>query len=136
VVPQDGFEPFGLDGMSATAEVLDDACTAASACGSDPVDDLAWLVGEGEIDGPALIEALAVTSLSSVDPSFAAVPGALADARAGDTDALEQLLEMASSAGLPAEQLSAGIGVQAGDDPVARDAVTEFLLQRRSVPGS
>ena len=29
-----------------------------------------------------------------------------------------------------------GHGVQAGDDPVARDAVTEFLLQRRSVPGS
>ncbi|CAN5683995.1 hypothetical protein BH18ACT3_BH18ACT3_25730 [soil metagenome] len=29
-----------------------------------------------------------------------------------------------------------GHGVQAGEDPVARDAVTEFLLQRRSVPGS
>lgn len=108
VVPQDGFDPFARTEMSAAARVLADACADAR-CSSDPVAELARLVGDGTVAGPALIEMLAVSSLSSVEPSMTGVIDALADAGDGDVDGLRRLLAEATSVGLPAWQLSAGL---------------------------
>lgn len=108
VVPQDGFDPFARTEMSAAARVLADACADAR-CSSDPVAELARLVGDGTVAGPALIEMLAVSSLSSVEPSMTGVIDALADAGDGDVDGLRRLLAQATSVGLPAWQLSAGL---------------------------
>lgn len=113
VVPQDGFDPLGLDTFQATGHVLADACESAG-CDTDPVADLAWLVRQGEIDGEPvdgvrLVEALGITSLSTIDPAFSAVPGILAEARAGDAGRLTELLDSYTALGAPAEELSAGL---------------------------
>ncbi|HYU84413.1 MAG TPA: alpha/beta hydrolase [Kribbellaceae bacterium] len=114
VVPFNGFDPFGTGEMAAARRILADACRTDPSCTTDPVADLAWLVRNGEIDGrpidgPEFIEALAVLSLSFVNPSLKGVAQLLHDARNGDTARLKELFQQASSLGTPYDQLSAGL---------------------------
>ncbi|ADB34785.1 alpha/beta hydrolase fold protein [Kribbella flavida DSM 17836] len=114
VVPHIGFDPFGADLMAHTRTVLAAACRRDPACTTDPVADLAWLVRHGELDGSpvngtSLIESLSILSLNSVNPSLEGLPKVLHDARQGDTAALKELFQRATSRGLPYDELSAGL---------------------------
>ncbi|HEU4945666.1 MAG TPA: alpha/beta fold hydrolase [Kribbella sp.] len=114
VVPYSGIDPFGADLMAATGKVLAATCAQDPACTTDPVDDLAWLVQHGEIDGlpvdgTSFIESLSILSLNSVNPSLKGVPKILHDARSGDTARLKGLFQQASSRGADAAELSAGL---------------------------
>lgn len=114
VVPHRGYDPLGVDLLHAAAGVLRDACAADHGCTTDPAADLAWVVRnariDGEpVDGTRLADALSITSLSTVDPSFAAVPRVLHRARSGDTTGLAALLDRLGSAPAPAAELSAGL---------------------------
>ncbi|WP_432941498.1 alpha/beta hydrolase [Kribbella sp. CA-253562] len=114
VVPHRGFDPFGTDLMAHTDDVLRAACKRDPACTTDPVADLAWLVQRGELDGvpvngTSLIESLAILSLNSVNPSLEGIPKVLNDARQGDTAALKELFQRASSRGASYDELSAGL---------------------------
>jgi pimeloyl-ACP methyl ester carboxylesterase len=114
VVPHGGIDPFGVDLMAATGKVLKATCRHDPACTTDPVTDLAWLVRHGEVDGSplngtSLIEAFSILSLNSVDPSFEGIPKVLDDARKGDTAALKELFQQATSRGLDYAELSAGL---------------------------
>jgi pimeloyl-ACP methyl ester carboxylesterase len=108
VVPHKGFDPMNVDLMAATAEVLRAACRQDSACTTDPVDDLAWLVRNG-VSGTDLLESLAVSSLNSVNPSLKGIPATLHAARNGDDAGLKLLLERTSSKGVTYDRLSAGL---------------------------
>ena len=113
VVPHQGFDPFITDEMAAARRVLTDTCRKDSSCTTNPVDDMAWLIRNGTIDGQPIngtsfVEGLAVLSLSTVNPSLSGVPEMLAAARRGDTAQLKEFFE--STAGpTPYEQLSAGL---------------------------
>lgn len=114
VVPHGGFDPFGVDVMGATGKILTAACRQDPACTTDPVDDLAWLIRHGEIDGAPLngtsvIESLSILSLNAVNPSLKGIPKMLHDARSGDTAGLKALFQQASSRGASADELSAGL---------------------------
>lgn len=114
VVPHGGIDPFGVDLMAATGKVLAASCRHDPACTTDPVADLAWLVRNGEIDGSplngtALLESLSILSLNSVNPSFEGIAKVLNDARAGDTAALKELFQQATSRGAAFDELSAGL---------------------------
>lgn len=114
VVPHSGFDPFGADLMAHTGKVLAASCKSDSACTTDPVADLAWLVQRGELDGApvngtSLIESLSILSLNSVNPSFEGIPKVLHDARDGDTAALKEMFQRATSRGTPYDELSAGL---------------------------
>ena len=114
VVPHRGIDPFGVDLMSATRSVLAATCHQDPACTTDPVADLAWLVQHGELDGSplngtSLLESLSILSLNSVNPTFEGIPKVLNDARGGDTAALKELFQQATSRGLAADELSAGL---------------------------
>lgn len=114
VVPHRGFDPFGVDLMAHTGTVLAATCRRDPACSSDPVADLAWLVAHGQIDGAKLngtsiIESLSILSLNSVNPSLEGLPKVLNDARNGDTAALEELFQRATSRGARYDELSAGL---------------------------
>ena len=114
VVPHQGFDPFGADLMAATRSTLTTACRRDPACTADPVADLAWLVQHGELDGvplngTSMIESLSILSLNSVNPSLEGIPKVLHDARNGDTAALKELFQQASSRGIAFEELSAGL---------------------------
>lgn len=90
VVPHQGFNPLIIEGMTATARVLHEACAVDAACITDPAADLAWLVRHGQVGGEPLdttrlLDALAIVSLNSVDPTFSGVPELLHAARNGDT---------------------------------------------------
>lgn len=114
VVPHSGIDPFGADLMAATRSVLATTCRQDPACTTDPVADLAWLVRHGELDGAPLngtnlMESLAILSLNSVNPSLDGIPKVLNDTRNGDTAALKELFQQATSRGVPATELSAGL---------------------------
>lgn len=114
VVPHSGFDPFDVDGLGHTGEVLRKACAADASCTTDPADDLAWLVRHGKIDGKPidgtrLFESITIMSLSTINPTFDGIPELLHAARAGDTAGLAQFLDQATSIGTPADQLSAGL---------------------------
>ncbi|MEV6282081.1 alpha/beta hydrolase [Kribbella sp. NPDC051770] len=114
VVPHRGFDPFGVDLMAHTGEVLAATCKRDPACTTDPVADLAWLVQRGRLDGApvngtSLIESLSILSLNSVNPSLEGIPKVLHDARNGDTAALEEMFLRATSRGTPYDELSAGL---------------------------
>ncbi|TWD79098.1 TAP-like protein [Kribbella amoyensis] len=114
VVPHRGFDPFGVDLMKHTGDVLGAACRRDSSCTTDPVADLAWLVRHGELDGlpldgTSMLESLAILSLNSVNPSLKGIPKVLHDARNGDTAALKELFQEASSRGAQYDELSAGL---------------------------
>jgi pimeloyl-ACP methyl ester carboxylesterase len=113
-VPQDGFDPLPLLPMRRTGTVLRDACRQDESCTTDPASDLAWLVRHGSVDGQRLdgthlLEAFAVLSLSTIDPTFDGVPEMLADARDGRTDLLGQFLANVSPLGTAAADLDAGL---------------------------
>ena len=114
VVPHRSFDPFSIDLMSRTAEVLAATCRRDPACTTDPVADLAWLVRHGELDGAPLngtdlFESLSILSLNGVNPSFDGIPKVLHDARNADTAALKQLFQQATSLGAGYDELSAGL---------------------------
>jgi pimeloyl-ACP methyl ester carboxylesterase len=114
VVPHGGINPLGTELMAATRAVLTATCTRDPACTTNPVEDLAWLVKHGELDGAPLngtsmIESLAILSLNSVDPSLKGIPQVLHDARSGDTAQLKELFQQASSRRAGADELSAGL---------------------------
>jgi len=96
-VPQDGFRTLPLRPMRRTAAVLRDACRADDSCTTDPAADLAWLVRHGRIDGRPidgthLLDAMAVLSVTTVNPTFDGVPEMLHDARTGDPTVLAGFL--------------------------------------------
>jgi pimeloyl-ACP methyl ester carboxylesterase len=100
--------------MAATKRVLAYTCSKDPSCTTNPVDDLAWLVRHGEIDGQPInathfLEGFAVFSLSTVNPSQSGVPAMLNAARHGDTAQLKQFFESTGGAGTPYDQLSAGL---------------------------
>lgn len=110
VVPHRGFDPFGLDTMAATGRVLTDACHRLG-CTTDPAADLAWVVRHTGVDRTALLEALAIMSVSRVNPSFEGIPEVLHAAREGDLEPLHRLLTAAAPDGTPAQALSAGLHI-------------------------
>ncbi len=100
--------------MAATGKVLAANCRRDPACTTDPVADLAWLVRHGSLDGSplngtSLLEAFSILSVNSVNPSFKGVPKILADARNGNTAALKELFQHATSLGTTVDELSAGL---------------------------
>jgi pimeloyl-ACP methyl ester carboxylesterase len=100
--------------MRREAAVLRDACQDDPSCTTDPAADLAWLVRHGRIDGQRidgthLLDAMAVLSLSTVNPTFDGVPGMLNDARKGDTAVLAQFLVNVSPLGTAPTDLDAGL---------------------------
>ena len=114
VVPHGGIDPFGADLMAATGKVLAANCRRDPACTTDPVADLAWLVRHGSLDGSplngtSLLEAFSILSVNSVNPSFKGVPKILADARNGNTAALKDLFQDATTLGTTVGELSAGL---------------------------
>ncbi|MEU8223543.1 alpha/beta hydrolase [Kribbella sp. NPDC048915] len=108
VVPHKGFDPMNVDLMAATADVLRAACRQDSACTTDPVDDLAWLVRNG-VSGADLMESLSVSSLNAVNPSLKGISTILHNARNGDDSGLKQLFERTTSKGVTYDRLSAGL---------------------------
>ncbi|WP_350281243.1 alpha/beta hydrolase [Kribbella sp. HUAS MG21] len=108
VVPHKGFDPLGVDLMTATGGVLKAACKQDPACTTDPVADLAWLIQHG-VSGTDLMETLSVASLNSVNPSLKGIPAVLRSARNGDDTGLKQMLQRTTSKDLPYNTLSAGL---------------------------
>jgi pimeloyl-ACP methyl ester carboxylesterase len=108
VVPHKGFDPMGVDLMSASAGVLAAACREDPACTTDPVADLAWLVQHG-VSGTDLMETLSIASLNSVNPSLKGIPAILHSARSGDDTGLKELFQRTTSKGLTYDTLSAGL---------------------------
>jgi pimeloyl-ACP methyl ester carboxylesterase len=106
VVPQEGIGPFQLETIKAVPRVLRAACRERR-CGRDPAADLAAVI-RARHDGPALLDTL--VTLSVADPSYRAVPGALAAARAGDPRRLERLIAAVHRGdSVPATFLSQGL---------------------------
>ncbi|WP_410657066.1 alpha/beta fold hydrolase [Amycolatopsis sp. lyj-112] len=104
-----------LQSLTATARVLRSACAKPPACGSDPAEDLAWLVRDRDTAaGVALFDM--IVTYEFVDPTYRdpAVMGtdlitALRTARAGDTAKLDSLLQNLASGGDPLGSFSAGL---------------------------
>lgn len=104
-----------LQSLTATARVLRSACAKPPACGSDPAEDLAWLVRSRDTAaGVALFDM--IVTYEFVDPTYRnpAVLGtdlitALRTARAGDTAKLDSLLQNLASGGDPLSSFSAGL---------------------------
>jgi pimeloyl-ACP methyl ester carboxylesterase len=114
VVPHRGFDPFADEEMAATKRVLAYTCSQQPSCTTNPVDDLAWLVRHGEIDGQPIdgtnfLEGFAIYSLNSFNPTQSGVPAMLNAARHGDTAQLKEFFASTTGAGTPYDQLSAGL---------------------------
>lgn len=114
VVPHRGFDPFADAEMAATKRVLAYTCSQQPSCTTDPVDDLAWLIRHGEIDGQPInathfLEGFAIYSLNSFNPTQSGVPAMLNAARHGDTAGLKEFFTSTTGAGTPYDQLSAGL---------------------------
>jgi pimeloyl-ACP methyl ester carboxylesterase len=106
VVPQQGYDPLDLSGLSASARVLTAAC-AATHCGTDPAADLAAVVSRYH-DGPAVLDML--TTWEFIDPDFAGIPQALHQAAAGDPTGLQADMATATRGdATAADQLSQGL---------------------------
>jgi len=106
VVPQEGIGPFQLETIHAVPRVLRAACRELR-CGHDPAADLAAEI-RAHHDGPALLDTL--VTLSVADPSYRAVPGALAAARAGNPRRLDRLIAAVHRGdSVPASFLSQGL---------------------------
>ncbi|WP_410662195.1 alpha/beta fold hydrolase [Amycolatopsis sp. lyj-84] len=104
-----------LQALKATARVLRSACAKPPACGSDPAEDLAWLVRNRDTAaGVALFDM--IVTYEFVDPSYRdpSVMGtdlitALRTARGGDTAKLDSLLRNLASGGDPLASFSSGL---------------------------
>ncbi|ONF61863.1 alpha/beta fold hydrolase [Amycolatopsis keratiniphila] len=104
-----------LQALKATTRVLRDACAEPPACGSDPAEDLAWLVRNRDTAaGVALFDM--IVTYEFVDPSYRDPSAlgtdlitALRTARGGDTTKLDSLLRDLASGGDPLASFSAGL---------------------------
>ncbi|GAB3742298.1 alpha/beta fold hydrolase [Amycolatopsis oliviviridis] len=104
-----------LQGLKATARVLRDACAKPPACGSDPAEDLAWLVRNRDTAaGVALFDM--IVTYEFVDPTYRNPSAlgtdlitALRAARDGDTAKLDSLLRNLASGGDPLTSYSSGL---------------------------
>ncbi len=106
VVPHDGPEALETVVLGGTARVLNLVCER-TACGTDPVADLAKVVRTRH-DGPELLAT--ITVLTSGKPDLNAVPAALHRAAAGDYAALDAIIDtVRRNQAVRPEQLSLGL---------------------------
>lgn len=106
VVPQQGYDPLDLAGLTSTARVLRAAC-AATGCTTDPAEDLATTVRTYH-NGVQILDA--ITSYEFTDPNYAVVPGLLHEAAGGRPEKLQAFLDTVhKDDAAPAEFLSQGL---------------------------
>ncbi|MFI6157871.1 alpha/beta fold hydrolase [Kitasatospora sp. NPDC051170] len=106
VVPQQGYDPLDLAGLTATARVLRAAC-AATGCTTDPAEDLAATVRRYH-NGVAVLDA--ITTYEFVDPDYGVVPEALHEAANGKPEKLQAFIDSVTKGDdTPAEWLSQGL---------------------------
>lgn len=95
-----------LAGLRATARVLHAAC-AATSCGFDPAEEIAWLVRHG-VDGVKLFDL--IVTYEFADPDYGAVLSSIHAARQGDRAQLAGLeANVHRASGAPPELFSAGL---------------------------
>ncbi|MFL6054920.1 MAG: alpha/beta hydrolase [Actinoallomurus sp.] len=117
-------------GLHAQARVLRDACATAPACGSDPAEDLAWVVRHrSTADGVKIFDA--IVSYEFLDPTYrdpnppglppghGDLVGALRAARQGDPARLDTIVADMAPGGDPVTLYSSGLHI----DTFCSDAV-------------